>query len=116
MGGLSFEDITGIYDDFASDSEDESDDDSVSQFDNFDESCICQVGKKGEFSVVTLFTSDSDVVKSLFTFKGYRQLICHPKDYIEIKGDYLPVNTVYDYKGKNHKYAVIWKIEAHRKN
>lgn len=115
-GGLSFEDITGIYDDFASDSEDESDDDSVSQFDNFDESCICQVGKKGEFSVVTLFTSDSDVVKSLFTFKGYRQLICHPKDYIEIKGDYLPVNTVYDHKGKNHKYAVILKIEAHRKN
>ena len=37
------------------------------------------------------------------------------KDYIEIKGDYLPVNTVYDHKGKNHKYAVILKIEAHRK-
>ncbi|CAX43629.1 endoribonuclease, putative [Candida dubliniensis CD36] len=113
-GGLSLENITDLYDDYCSDSESEACDVQVSQFEKFDESCIVQVGKKGDFSVITLFTSDSDVVKSLSTFKGYRQLICHPKDYIDSRGDYLPVKTVFDHKGKNHKYAVILKIETDR--
>lgn len=110
-GGLSYEDIVDMYDD-DSDSDEESHSESQTQlFDEFEESYVCKIGK-GSLNVVTLFTSNQELVKLIESFKGYRQLICNPSNFINIKSDYLPVNTVYNFKGKQYKYAIILKTES----
>ena len=110
-GGLSYEDIVDMYDD-DSDSDEESHSESQTQlFDEFEESYVCKIGK-GSLNVVTLFTSNQELVKLIESFKSYRQLICNPSNFINIKSDYLPVNTVYNFKGKQYKYAIILKTES----
>lgn len=110
-GGLSYEDIVDMYDD-DSDSDEESHSESQTQlFDEFEESYVCKIGK-GSLNVVTLFTSNQELVKLIESFKSYRQLICNPSNFINIKSDYLLVNTVYNFKGKQYKYAIILKTES----
>ncbi|EMG51008.1 DPH6 Diphthine--ammonia ligase [Candida maltosa Xu316] len=110
-GGLSYEDITGMYDDDSDEEEKENNTPSLSVLDEFEESYVTKIGK-GSFTVATLFTSNAELVKKIDQINGYRQLICKPSVYIHTNSDYLPVYNVFNPKGVMYKYAIILKIET----
>ncbi|KAK6457689.1 adenine nucleotide alpha hydrolase [Scheffersomyces xylosifermentans] len=119
-GGISYESIVGMYDD--SDDEEKADEkkheltDSIRQFDGH---FISQIAN-GSMNIVTLFSNNSDHITSFIKqncSKSYIQVITTDENmkYLDLKQEelieYLPVQGVYDSRGRAYKYSLIWKYE-----
>lgn len=114
-GGFSYEDVTGMYDD--SDSEEEIDASLDNLIEEFDDSNICPVGK-GELSITTLFTSRKELVDKIIQVnrsKNFLQVLASLPNLskIDSKGSFesLPVQNVYNSKGQEFAFGLIWKVE-----
>lgn len=106
-GGISYENIVGMYDD-SDDEQDLAPDDMEEIAAKFETSAIVSIGK-GSLRIATLFSNDID--KLLLLTRGHVQVMCTPEIQSSHEFEYLPVLNVYDHNGTSYKYSVVWKLE-----
>ncbi|KAK6201084.1 adenine nucleotide alpha hydrolase [Scheffersomyces amazonensis] len=118
-GGLSYESITDMYYDDDDDMDvDNKESDITKLVETFEDSNYVCIDKAETFKVVVLFSNEQEIVKELLKTNqsDYIQLITthtHAKELnITLNCEFLPVDAVWNNKGKSYKYALVLKIES----
>lgn len=114
-GGISYENIVGMYDD-SDDEEDKQPDLMEEVAAKFEENTVISIGK-GSIRIATLFSNDIALFAELSKVKGGHIQLITTQDVVaqlhtyKCDFEYLPVLSLYDHKGTPYKYSVVWKVE-----
>lgn len=116
-GGLSYEDIVGMYDDDDEETPNEKRENSI--VDRFVRSSVVNIGK-GSVLIHKLMTNEAPLVSQLIehnkSIGGHIQVFASLRDLAQLLlGSYteaVPVASAFDYDGEHFAYAILWKVES----